>query len=603
MKERAAGTKWILRVTCLLVLAPFWVSRPVRGQETPAPEASSANGALAAAESSQAAPGTEPGNGEPAEPGAGADQGSAVLSPQPSSDLTPSDADLPNMSYFRSSRVNSGGLDPLTGQPAEVVTTNADPFASRPFGLDFDQYPKVGGAEAQASLQIPATNSIPFIYQRFAPDDAQLKAGPFYLKFERLEADFFYQEFHQTSPRRQSSETLAIISLNMTLIAQLTEDLQIAVNGTLIYLPIQNIVGLETTRLNGDFLFFPLPLFLGQVVYDTVIAGWPVRFQDQAGSGTGNYSDSANAAFNLFGGSYLQLNNGRYTFHTGHVDLRANTQDNVNGRDNDYFLYFYNTLSASTERYLEDDILFTATASRTDLWYNQDNQGLPTSLDDLFMEAQSVRENLRFKPFVSYEVSHSSDLPGVYQRVYAGLSGPITDQLFLYSAVGYYFATTGGEGSLWNLTLLHTAGTNTFETLQVERSLNDFNDDVVTTEYYRIEQRFGPTLYGTAFAANSSFQELSGNNLSNSTRQDFGAELTWALGPLTRLTLSGIYSRQDFDDGTLDTIWTGRAELDRNISDTLVFSALYQFQMNHQNRSPASYYEEFMYLALTKYFR
>jgi hypothetical protein len=599
MNGRGFRNIWISRLPILLVLTQLCLALTGRGQNAPQAGAESASATPPAPESFQEA---APNDAPSTRPGAGDEQGFGSW-PSSQSDWGASDADVPNSRTSRPFEPNNVPFDPATGLPASGGSANADPFSTRPFGLGYVQNPNLGQAEGTVSFSLTPLSSFPLIYRAFPPEDANLKAGPVYLKFERAEADMYYSDNYNLSATDRRSEVLAILSLNMTLIAQLSEDLQFSVNGTLIYLPLQNIVGLESSSLNGTFLLVPLPTLLSQVTYDTVIAGWAVRFQDQFGSGPGSYSDSAAAAFNLFDGSYLQQNNnGKYSFHSGRVDIRGNSSDDIDNRDNNFFYFFYNTISAYTDRYIEDDILLTAIASRTDLWYDEQNLGLPSSFENFFAEAQSVRENLRFKPFVAYDISHSSDVPGVFQFVYAGLSGPITDQLFLYASVGYYFSSDGAEGSLWDLTLRHDAGPYTTEWLQIARGLNDFNDEVVTTEYYRLGQVLGPTLYGSIIADHTSFQELARDQVSNSDREDAGAQLTWTLGPKTWLNLTAIYSHQDIDNGPVIDSWIGRIDFDRQLSDTVFFRALYQYQRYNVNQPGQGYFENIVFLSLAKYF-
>jgi hypothetical protein len=408
----------------------------------------------------------------------------------------------------------------------------------------------------------------------------------------------YSDNYNQTHTNRQS-EVLAILQLNMTLIAQLSEGLQIAVNGTLFYLPLQNIVGLESSSFSGNFpLLLPIPTFLSQVSYDTMIGGWYVRFQDAVSAQPGYYSDSTQYNYNLFQGSMLDQGNGKYIFHSGRVDLRSNSSNNS---QTDNFFVYSNTLSASTSRYFADDLLFSADAYRQDFWYNQGNRGLPSSRDDLFLALQSQRENLRFKPFITYEIDHTSDVSGVYQTITAGLTGPVTDQLFLSASVGYYLSNTGHQGALWNLTLNHEAGPYTTESAEIIRSLNDFDDEVWTTDYYRITQTLGPTLFATLFADHSDTEELS-SGLTNGSQDDLGARITWLLGPKTSLSLSGIYTHQDFRDGVLSDTWTGRADFCRQITDTLIFRAIYQYQRYSENNADASYFENIVYLTLSQSF-
>jgi hypothetical protein len=556
--------------------------------------ATDANGAPADASARTADASTAAPNGsgsplyydQPVEPPAYGVPGIGIVQRVPASDFGTPQYGVPYASVF-------GGQD-------------GDPFSNHAFGLNVNQEGKVGGVEGNVDLGYAGISvpSLPFIHHSAAPQDADLKIGPIYFFLDTLTAALLYTDNYNLTEHNRKSETLAIISLNMTLVAQLTEDLQFSVTGSLVYLPIQNIVGFESSSLQGSlgFLLAALPALAANVSYDTLIAGWPVQFRDVFQTATGSYSDNTLDDFDLFEGSSLQKVDGKYVFRSARVDLRNNNQGNNSYASDDYFNFFSNTLSATTLGYLPTDIQVTARAARSDLWYNQDNRGLPSSRDDFYILAQSERPTMRFKPFASYEIEHTSDVPGVYQIVEAGLSGPINDQLFLYTDFGYYRSNTGQQGYLFSLELNHTAGEYTTEQLSIRRDLNDFDDEVITTEYYRITQVLGPTVSAVGFADHSTFNALANDQVVNRTQEDFGLGLTWVLGPLTNLQVQGVYARQDYDDNYSDEVWTARVNLSRTITDTLHMEALYQYQNYRANETDHSYYENLFYVSLVKYF-
>jgi len=515
---------------------------------------------------------------------------------------------VPGLGIVRQIPASDFSTTPQYGVPYASVLGNQtiDPFSNHGVGLDLNDYAKAGNVTGNIDLGYAGIGvpTLPFIHHSAEPQDADLKIGPLYLFFDSLTASLLYTDNYNLTDHNRKGETLAIISLNMTLVAQLTEDLQLSVTGSLVYLPIQNILGFESSSLNGSlgFLLAALPALAADASYDTLIAGWPVQFRDDFRTATGSYSDDTLDDFSLFEGSALEQQNGQYVFRSARVNLRNDNAANNSYGQNNYFSFFANTLSATTLNYLPSDIQVTARASRSDLWYNQDNRGLPSSRDDFYILAQSERPTMRFKPFASYEIEHSSDVPGVYQIARVGLSGPITDQLFLYTDFGYYRSNTGNQGYLFSLDLSHVAGQYTTEDLSIRRDLNDFDDEVVTTEYYRITQVLGPTIGAAAFADHSTFNELADDQVINRSQEDFGLSLNWVLGPLTRLQVQGIYARQDYNDGYSDEVWTGRVNLSRTITDTLHLEALYQYQNYRANQTDHNYYENLVFVSLVKYF-
>ncbi len=265
---------------------------------------------------------------------------------------------------------------------------------------------KLGNVEG--GFSIPSANAgldLPFLRGGTEPEDADIKAGPIYVKFHSLDGLVLYDDNYQRTETDRRSEILVLLRLNLSVIAQLTDNLQFAVSGSIDYLPIQNQVGIETSAFSSlGLLFSAVPAFAAQLVDDTVIAGWPVLFADDFRVNTGSYSNSVRDNFDLFHGDYLDRNEaGGYYFHSrpnqrGYSAL--STQNNLN----DSVLYFTNIVSAYTDRLLPGDVRLTLRLSHENYWYNQDNRGLPpagTISSPPWYRSGS--NQAFFKPFVNYD--------------------------------------------------------------------------------------------------------------------------------------------------------------------------------------------------------
>jgi len=591
MNEGRAPLYRCLRLFFLLVLTQLCLASALRAQGTQEPDAGAP------------APSQPTGNPPPApyaaEPNPSYDSMPPVPPPAGPDEVLPSGLPAPPPLSIPYSAV-----EPIQG----VDRNNFDPFSYQSIGTSVNQNlgAKVGHAQGSLSLGNVGVGGsyVPFIRRSPAPTDADVKLGPIYLYLYRLQSDFLYTDNVNLTTHNRRSTEYAIITLNMELIAQLTDDLQFAVYGSLIYLPLQNIfAATEASALQGGlgFLLGALPVLTGQVSYSTQVGGWDVILADKFQSATGYYSDSTRDQYNLFQGSVIQTGGNPNSFRSSQVGLR-NSNGAATDDTQDYFSYYSNTVSAAASGQLAQDVSGEAIATRTDLLYGSGSRNLPSSRDDLYMQAVSTRPTWRFEPFASYDIRHTSSIPGVFQVFRAGFSGPITDQLYITASAGYFFDTQGQADSLYQLTLRHVAGPYTTEELEIARALSYYDDEVFTTEYYLLSQVLGPTLNASAFGDHSEFQELLNDGVSNRSQEDAGAELTWAAGPSTSLQLSGIYSHQDFDDGTTTDTWTGRFTLSRVLSDTLFFQAFYQFQHYDTNAQDRKYEENLVYLSLVKYF-
>jgi hypothetical protein len=515
-------------------------------------------------------------------------------------------------------QLDSNGLERLHALPADAYgetppgipyssvlnTTGADVndidvLGGRPFNTNFNEPSKLGNAEGAVDIQpFGADLSFPFVQRKSEPEDANIKAGPFYVKFHYMDAIGLHSDnFNRTESGRQS-ETLLLLRLNLSIIAQLTDTLQFAVTGSIDYLPLNNQVGIETSLFSNLGLLASGPLFATQFVYDCNIAGWPVTFADDFRVHSGIYGDSARDDFDLFNGDYLARDrSGRYTFRSGNTNLRDN---GLNGNSQtDSLIYFQNTISALTNRLLPGDVRLTVRARHDNFWYNQSNRGLPSSRDDFYTALVSERDNMRFKPFVSYEATHIEGVPGVGQTALAGIFGPIDDYVFIRANVGYYVFNSHND-VLYQLLLDHTAGEYTTEHLAIERVVSDLAGELRTSEYYRLDQTLGPTLLGTLFLAHSDVQELVSSSIGNHDDYIGGLQLVWYLGSKTTLRTAGIYNKQTFPDGRRDTTMTGRLVLDRRLTDSLTLQLLYQYQHAVSNESGNKYYENLVYLRLVQ---
>jgi hypothetical protein len=523
-----------------------------------------------------------------------------------SSETTPVEPGVQGLERLARLPPASFGEDPA-GIPYSSVlnTTGADVndiniLGGHPVNTDFSNDPKFGGVEGSL-LFTPGTPGlqIPFLYHAPPPEDADLKAGPFYVKFHSLDGLVLYDDNYNLSEYDRKSELLVLLRVNLTVIAQLSDNLQFALSGDIGYLPLQNQVGVQGNVYGALGLLAAGPLLAAQVVYDTVIAGFPVRFADDFRAGTGIYSDDERDNFDLFQGDFLQRqNDGRYVFRAGNVDDRNGGFNSTN--QDASLIYFSNMISAVTDRLLPGDIRLTVRADHEDLWYNQSNRGLPDSRDDFYAAAVSERENTRFKPYVSYEATYVNNISGVTQIARAGFLGPIDDQLFLRAEAGY-FTQPGHQDVLWRVDLDHDAGPYTTEHFSADRDIGYFDDEVRTSYYYRLDQILGPTLVATAFLAYADYRELIDDGEDSRTDEFGGSQLTWYVGPKTTLQVAGIYERQKYSGGLKTDTFTGRIILNRTLTDTLTLQLLYEYQHSVANRPGDSYFDNLVYFRIIKF--
>ncbi|HEY3900160.1 MAG TPA: hypothetical protein VGM54_16245 [Chthoniobacter sp.] len=458
------------------------------------------------------------------------------------------------------------------------------------------------------SLNIPGfSGGVPLLTQSaFQPQDADLKIGPFYFKLRQLQTAFLYSDNIDLTPVARPGE-IAFVGMTVQIMAQINDNLRLATEGTFVYLPFQNQVGVAGFGL-GEFYNFGLfngPIVHAQVSWDTQIAGWNVVFGDDFQIGDGYFSNNFQSDDVLFTGwnTNDQAVAGRYELRPdeGYYFPNQNPNDRQVDFRNDVVVYT-NTISVGVDRLLPDDIRFSARLYHENFWYNQGNRGLPDlRQDDALLGLYSERENLRFKPYFTYEAFNSSEFSGVQSIFRLGVAGPITDQLQMLAEGGYY---TGGvqqnSGALWRFQLSHIAGPYTQESFIWAREFNYFNneiDDVIGFNFYQI---LGPRLETDAYVyrvlSEYSFDD---GNQATADQWRIGVRVNYNLGPKTWLRFVGEYASSD--PGSI-VWWSGRAELDYYFTNTLQMQLIYQYQQSQSQFIEQNYRENLIYISLTKYF-
>ncbi len=467
---------------------------------------------------------------------------------------------------------------------------------------------EAGSVQGKMRLDLPTVNgNFPLLGRGFEPQDADLKFGPVFFKLDALSAALLFTDNEDLDETDRKSGVIGIMRLSGTLIVQLSEDLHIAASGSLVFLPFQGEFGLggAGTRIPYSLGLAAIPAVFSQFTWDTELFGQPVLFADDLRTHVGYYSNNTRDDFTQLEPetSAGEDRAGRYAFRfPGHNN---DSHRNETREEDSTFTVISNEISASGERLLPGDVRLHVRVFNENLWYNQTDRGLPTLRDGADVLLQEVHEDWRFKPYLSYEALYTDQSGGINHTVMLGITGPITEQLHLDAAAGvFYYSKHDSVHALFHLDLRHVAGPYTTESLFVGRTTNYFQDEIVTGATYTLHQILGPRLEGSLFATVAEVEDLTGED---STRDEFraGLRLAYTLGPRTVLQASGIYAKVLHDpngDEDSDT-WTGRLELRHRFTDTVYGRLLYQYQVRDSNQPGDSYYENLLYVSLTKYFR
>jgi hypothetical protein len=402
----------------------------------------------------------------------------------------------------------------------------------------------------------------------------------------------------------RDADIIGIIQTGAAISVQLTETFNFSLAGNFTVLPFEGKAGFSGYGLSlaGPFLasLNASPLAQGQLANTIIVAGWPVTIADDFRVSYAGYSANAGYPFVLFEGfEFDEVDRaGRYVF-TPRRRKKADRDayESENTRD---FLYISNVVSTLTERLLPGNVRLRAGIFHENLWYNRRDRGLPRIRDEAFIAMQSERENMRFKPYATYRAVKLNTRSNIAQQINVGVRGPITDQLTLTSGLGYFLPSEGHGRLLWRLRLNHVAGPYTTQSLHFYRGISEFTDFITTRIGYRLYQTLGPRM-NAQFFAHYSILENTDDDDSRELLQT-GLRLYWHYSPRTKFKLSGVYTdrRSDTLFGSA-TWWTGRFEMRHNFTDSLTARLYYQFKQRNSERRGEDFYENLVFLSVTKY--
>lgn len=470
-----------------------------------------------------------------------------------------------------------------------------------------------------------ASHGFNLLGRGFEPNDADLKAGPFYFQLRAISGSLLMSDNVNASETERESGAISIVRLTTSIIAQLTESLRLSASVNLYWLPFKGKVGISTPSesFNFDLRSVGGDRPVAQIDWEGRIGGWDVFVIDSFyASLTGDVFENYVYEESLFeGAGFDEFDRaGRYTY-TGASTQIGRSIDQAGNREEDFDVTDYrNRIDVGAQRLLPGPIRLQIRAYREDLWYNQGSRGLPKIREGGSIFAGWERENTRFKPYFRYDIDRTDVQPEWDQTFITGLRGPITDQLAMNLYGGTFIeGTTDQSSTIGGLSLRHLAGPYTYESFFIGREVNDTfgRTELVDRISYNIHQVLGPKMFTDAFTA---YQIARTTDDSGDERQEFlaGIRLIVLPGPRTVARLSYIYDR--ITTGNPEFIFSGEDRFDDETSNgdtvfiqqTLRLDLTYRFTESFFGRLSIehrdvdsdiegnSYYENLVILTLTK---
>ena len=473
--------------------------------------------------------------------------------------LEATDGGIPSSALFRNTGVRIPGLAEPLAIPGQTLTGEAaagDSFSGH-FTLS-------GFAPAER---------LPLLEYPINKENAHLKLGPIYVHIDSLTGWVLYSHV-ANHPGTTRERWDSWIETGVTIMADLGEHLSFAVSGRFFYMPFDNRFGyyLYIPPVAGQLAYLFLPTFHAQLAYTIPIGGWPVTFADDLRIARGRYSDSFDYTFEDVRASDMgnASQNSTYTF--GRQNDRA-TGNLLNGLSTGDFGMLINEASISTQKDWPDAFVFSGLLARDDFWYMPQQTRLPGGEDRLSLSLISLRENLRFKPFVRYEATHIDGQSGIHHFLRTGVSGPITEQLMFFGEVGFYLGNI--DTVIGSIRLEHTVNPSINEGLRLLRQMSMLEDEVIDSARYEIRTIINPMLSSLAFVSVSDYNSTLGQTISHKELRA-GVNLTFQPGTKTRISWDNYFGHLWDDQGHRDYFGTDLT-VGYQISDTLNFAAVYSY--------------------------
>lgn len=445
----------------------------------------------------------------------------------------------------------------------------------------------------------------PMLQRGFAPEEADLKLGPIYFKLRHVSVGALYSDNIEQTDENRESDVLGIASIGGQVLAQLSEGFQIAVAGNYVFFPFEGESGARGFALRAPYSFgiTSTPTGRAQVTWEPVVFGLPLTIADEVRVGLARFSNGAYDGFSLFDGYEFDEYDraGVYTFRGQTFPTGDEFRDQDIDEDTE-FLYYSNEISLSTGTPLPGQNLFTFRASHENIWYDgeEDRYNLPTVRDRIVATVQSVRENLRFKPYVQYEFFHRDEPETIDHTAWLGVKGPVTDLMYFRGAIGALWRTEqDSQDVLWRTGLYHTPSPYTWHSLEYYRDTSDFHDELEQRVIYRINKTLGPEITGTLYASYNWIEDSFDSSLDREEKRG-GVRFTYIASPKTSFRLIGEYAGIEYDDGSETTdSWRGRFEVAHRFYERFTTRAIYQYEQRDSDRESRDYYENMVYLTLS----
>ncbi len=470
-----------------------------------------------------------------------------------------------------------------------------DPYQAR-FGQ--------GGATVNTAI-VSGRFGLPFTGKGFKLDDAEIKLANFYIDLRALSASLLYSDNINRTELNREDGTLFTLRLDFAVYAPLTERFRISVSGALIYLPFENRFGIGLFDPYKRFEFSPL--LRSQIAYDLSVGNWEVELIDDFK--VSQIPFDVQLSYSYFDGAMEDPQRlGRYSYNTGVSASSGRIYDDRSsfGAFDLGLVQARNDVGARVSRLLPTETRVEVGAFHSDFWYLSGDENLfrlPRSGDWAYTKLVSERENLRFKPFLSYYATHYNYNTSWEHEVNGGIQGPITDYINFFGSVGHKWLDLGRGELKWRLALRHQLTPTTWHSLEYLRDVTEPDRDLEDRWIYRINQLIADGLTAQFYGSVGSFEDLDKTG-TGSDEWRAGLRFLYVVSPKTTFQVGTTYRRFDYEKSLAPDSdeWVTFFQGTYKFTPTFEARVQYQFTDRSSNRKNDSFYENYGVVSLVKYF-
>lgn len=505
---------------------------------------------------------------------------------------------------------------------SKVIQDPGAPYENlfKNFDVGLAAKPKVGAASVRLGIgPLDFNDSVGTPVERgFRPDSAELKIGNFYLDVMALTASMLYTDNKSLTENNRRDDVAAALSLELKALYQLNDGLRVGVQGSLIWLPLDNRAGVQGFGISDPFARFGLEngqLFSANVESSFTLGNWDILLYDYFRVENGSlYRLGDTGILDTYDGetfgSTEKFREQRLIYNqnsTGGTYIDRSRQPNSFQAD---ALDYINIAGVVARRMLPTDLQATLGYYHENYWYSSASKALKTPTrfynyqDTFYAQLQSQRENLRFKPYAYYRAEKDDTQTGWDQSVGGGIIGPITEQLMFQGEAGYSFTAAGlRDTETWSAALLHDAGPFTRHSIEWFRQRTDPADLVEQSLTYNLRQILGPYLRADLYLRRTAYEDQL-NPANDSTEDLIAGTLTHDLGDYGQLQFLAMYRILDFENpATADyNLLTLRLIYGFDLGETVSGTVFYQFERKDSTAIGQDYYENLVALRVRKSF-